>query len=64
MARAWKAWISPEVSAAAALWLDARASRRLGEGYPEGSGHGPHIVAIDFGVKQNILRSLAERGAG
>jgi carbamoyl-phosphate synthase small subunit len=53
--------LAPEVSARQrydwrkGLW-------RLGEGYPEGSGDGPHIVAIDYGVKQNILRSLAERG--
>ena len=54
--------LTPEVSARQrygwrkGLW-------QLGEGYPEGSGDGPHIVAIDYGVKQNILRSLAVRGA-
>ena len=27
-----------------------------------GSEHSPHVVAMDFGVKQNILRMLVERG--
>jgi carbamoyl-phosphate synthase small subunit len=35
---------------------------RLSEGYGEGAQDGPHIVTLDYGVKQNILRSLAERG--
>jgi len=35
---------------------------RLGKGYGQGSGDGPHVVAYDFGVKYNILRLLAERG--
>ncbi len=37
----------------------------LGKGYPELRGDEknlPHIVAIDYGVKQNILRSLASVG--
>ena len=37
----------------------------LGKGYPELRGNEkdlPHIVAIDYGVKQNILRSLASVG--
>ena len=53
--------LAPEVSARQRYgWR--KGPWRLGEGYPEGSGDGPHIVAIDYGVKQNILRSLAERG--
>ncbi|HEV2108181.1 MAG TPA: glutamine-hydrolyzing carbamoyl-phosphate synthase small subunit, partial [Thermomicrobiales bacterium] len=36
----------------------------LQEGHDlHGSGDGPHIVVIDCGVKRNIVRSLARRGA-
>lgn len=35
---------------------------RWGEGYGGGDGQGPHIVAIDYGVKRNILRALAGLG--
>jgi len=35
---------------------------RLGEGFPAGTGDGPHVVAIDYGAKRNILRHLVERG--
>lgn len=35
---------------------------RLGHGFSEGSGSGPHVVAYDFGVKHNILRLMVERG--
>ncbi|HWL68508.1 MAG TPA: glutamine-hydrolyzing carbamoyl-phosphate synthase small subunit [Geminicoccus sp.] len=31
-------------------------------GYTVGKGDGPHIVAVDYGIKSNILRSLAEQG--
>jgi len=34
----------------------------LGEGYGEQTAPQFHVVAYDFGVKQNILRMLAERG--
>ena len=34
----------------------------LGAGFATGSGQGPHVVAYDFGVKQNILRLMVERG--
>ena len=33
-----------------------------GEGYGRSEGRGPHVVAIDYGVKRNILRSLASLG--
>jgi carbamoyl-phosphate synthase small subunit len=33
-----------------------------GEGYGRGEGDGPHVVAVDYGVKRNILRSLASLG--
>ncbi len=33
-----------------------------GEGYGRSDGRGPHVVAIDYGVKRNILRSLASLG--
>jgi carbamoyl-phosphate synthase small subunit len=35
---------------------------RLGEGYGEQKDPKFHVVALDFGVKRNILRMLAERG--
>ena len=35
---------------------------RLGEGFAHGGGDGPHVVAIDYGAKRNILRHLVERG--
>lgn len=35
---------------------------KFGRGYQTGSGTGPHIVVIDYGVKNNIMRHLAERG--
>ena len=35
---------------------------RLGEGYSAQTEPKHHVVAYDFGVKQNILRMLAERG--
>lgn len=34
----------------------------LGAGYGEQPENGPHVVAIDYGVKANILRSLASVG--
>jgi len=33
------------------------------DGYGRRSGAGPHVVVIDYGVKKNILRLLAENGA-
>lgn len=35
---------------------------RLGKGYNQNTSGEFHVVAYDFGVKRNILRSLAERG--
>jgi len=35
---------------------------QLGQGFTDGQGDGPHVVAYDFGVKHNILRLMAERG--
>ncbi|EMD82576.1 carbamoyl-phosphate synthase small subunit [Pacificimonas flava] len=35
----------------------------LGSGYGAGSGEGPHVVAIDYGTKKNILRRLTNAGA-
>ncbi|MFJ2995586.1 glutamine-hydrolyzing carbamoyl-phosphate synthase small subunit [Pandoraea sp. NPDC087047] len=35
---------------------------RLGEGYGEQTDPKFHVVALDYGVKRNILRMLAERG--
>lgn len=33
-----------------------------GQGYGTGDDRGPHVVAIDYGIKRNILRSLASVG--
>ncbi len=33
------------------------------KGYGKSKGDGPHVVVIDYGVKRNILRLLAEQGA-
>jgi carbamoyl-phosphate synthase small subunit len=35
---------------------------RLGEGYGRQSAPRYHVVAVDYGIKRNILRHLAERG--
>jgi carbamoyl-phosphate synthase small subunit len=35
---------------------------RLGEGYGRQSAPKYHVVAVDYGIKRNILRHLAERG--
>jgi carbamoyl-phosphate synthase small subunit len=34
----------------------------LGQGYPPGGDSGPHVVALDYGIKRNILRSLVSTG--
>ena len=55
--------LAPDVSARQRYDWQQRLWRH-GEGsLGSGGGEGPHVVAIDYGVKQNILRSLAERGA-
>ncbi len=36
---------------------------RTGGGYGRAGVDGPHVVVIDYGVKQNILRLLADNGA-
>ncbi len=36
---------------------------RWDTGYGKASGRGPHVVVIDYGVKRNILRLLADNGA-
>jgi carbamoyl-phosphate synthase small subunit len=33
-----------------------------GQGHGTGDEHGPHVVALDYGIKRNILRSLASLG--
>ena len=35
---------------------------RSGDGYARGDGLGPHVVVVDYGVKRNILRALADLG--
>ncbi|MCA0908890.1 glutamine-hydrolyzing carbamoyl-phosphate synthase small subunit [Qipengyuania gaetbuli] len=36
---------------------------QLGFGYTEGSADKPHVVAIDYGAKDNIFRNLVKAGA-
>ena len=36
---------------------------RWDKGYGRADGQGPHVVVIDYGVKRNILRLLADEGA-
>ena len=36
---------------------------KLGEGYAEGDNAKPHVVAIDYGAKDNIFRNLVKAGA-
>ncbi|MBS7804672.1 glutamine-hydrolyzing carbamoyl-phosphate synthase small subunit [Rhizobiales bacterium TNE-4] len=47
-------------SAQRSVWDET--SWKLGEGYGRQSAPTKHVVAIDFGVKRNILRLLADRG--
>ena len=42
-------------------WREGR--WELGKGYRRLEGAATHVVAYDFGIKRNILRLLAERGA-
>jgi carbamoyl-phosphate synthase small subunit len=52
------------------LAKDVSATQRYGwdealwdlPGYGQGKGDGPHVVAVDYGIKSNILRSLAAMG--
>ncbi len=41
----------------------SRSTWDWGAGYREGTGSGPRIVALDYGIKGNILNLLSERGA-
>jgi carbamoyl-phosphate synthase small subunit len=41
-------------------WRQARWQQ--GQGYGEGGERGPHVVALDYGIKRNILRSLVATG--
>ncbi|MHA6333635.1 glutamine-hydrolyzing carbamoyl-phosphate synthase small subunit [Qipengyuania sp. CAU 1752] len=36
---------------------------QLGHGYGEGNANKPHVVAIDYGAKDNIFRNLVRAGA-
>ncbi|MBM3486354.1 MAG: glutamine-hydrolyzing carbamoyl-phosphate synthase small subunit [Alphaproteobacteria bacterium] len=41
-------------------WTETR--WRLGHGHGRYAGAGPHVIAVDYGAKRNILRSLADTG--
>jgi carbamoyl-phosphate synthase small subunit len=54
--------LAREVSTLQAYGHDETAWR-WDKGYGKSTGRGPHVVVIDYGVKRNILRLLAENGA-
>ena len=63
-ARAWPGIVGMDLASEVCArqrygWEEAAWS--LEGGYGASDGSGPHIVVIDYGVKQNILRSLAAR---
>ena len=59
--QAWKAWTRRARSPAASATM-GRDALGLGQRLWPRRGQGPHVVAIDYGVKRNILRSLANLG--
>ncbi len=64
-ARAWSGIEGADLASAVAsrqryTWTEAAWDPATG--YATGGGTGPHIVVVDYGVKHNILRSLAARG--
>ncbi|WP_418161120.1 glutamine-hydrolyzing carbamoyl-phosphate synthase small subunit [Benzoatithermus flavus] len=64
-ARAWPGLVGMDLALEVSCrqryeWRESR--WRWGEGYGESDGGGPHVVAVDYGVKRNILRSLAQLG--
>ncbi len=65
-ARAWRGLegrdLAREVSTLQSYTHDETAWR-WDKGYGKASGAGPHVVVIDYGVKRNILRLLADTGA-
>ncbi|MEE8394185.1 MAG: carbamoyl-phosphate synthase domain-containing protein, partial [Rhodospirillales bacterium] len=54
--------LAREVTCAKAYAWDGEAAWTLGEGYAMRSSEKPHVVAVDFGAKLNILRCLAAAG--
>ncbi|MDZ7627388.1 MAG: glutamine-hydrolyzing carbamoyl-phosphate synthase small subunit [Parvularculaceae bacterium] len=65
-ARAWRGLegrdLAREVSTPHSYTHDETAWR-WNKGYGKSTGRGPRVVVIDYGVKRNILRLLAENGA-
>jgi carbamoyl-phosphate synthase small subunit len=65
MARAWPGMegmdLASEVSCAQRYTWDETVWR-YPDGYGRREGGGHHVVAIDYGIKRNILRSLASHG--
>lgn len=65
-AKAWNglegADLAVEVTTAQSFDQD-EAAWQWDSGFGDASADGPHILVIDFGVKANILRLLAEQGA-
>ena len=65
-AKVWKGLegndLAGKVSCAKPYEWSGQSLWRLESGYAKGSGKGYHIVAIDYGMKLNILRHLAEHG--
>jgi carbamoyl-phosphate synthase small subunit len=62
MAAGWPGMVGQDLAAEVSCrqrytWDETR--WRYGDGYGRGAASGPHVVAIDYGIKRNILRSLA-----
>jgi len=67
-AAAWSGLVGLDLASKASrkescAWQEADWRWGENEGYGVGAGVGAHIVVIDYGIKRNILRLLATRGA-
>jgi carbamoyl-phosphate synthase small subunit len=64
MARTWPGLVGMDLAAAVSCrqrydWTETLWDHRRGYGQRSGGRHRAHVVAIDYGIKRNILRSLA-----
>ncbi len=62
--RGWRVWTSPSVSAAKSSRIGKADRGRSVSGYARAPRDvHPHVVAIDYGSKDNIFRNLVKAGA-
>src|SRR3546814_18282546 len=54
---------SSDVCSSDLKWNDGLWSLAGGYAADKASADAPHVVAIDYGIKRNILRNLADAGA-